>query len=75
MRGPHAHDDLPADVRDDVYWVALLRYVGCTGHAPEVATVFGDEIAIRAATLVHDAATGDHSGLALLCVDHMEAAE
>ena len=48
--------DLPDDVRDDVYWVALLRYVGCTGHAHEVATVFGDEIAIRAATLVHDAA-------------------
>jgi HD-GYP domain-containing protein (c-di-GMP phosphodiesterase class II) len=39
-----------------VYWVALLRYVGCTGHAHEVATVFGDEIAIRAQTLVHDAA-------------------
>jgi hypothetical protein len=33
--------------RDTVYWVALLRYVGCTGHAHEVATVFGDEIAIR----------------------------
>jgi HD-GYP domain-containing protein (c-di-GMP phosphodiesterase class II) len=41
---------------DNVYWVALLRYVGCTGHAHEVATVFGDEIAIRAQTLVHDAA-------------------
>jgi HD-GYP domain-containing protein (c-di-GMP phosphodiesterase class II) len=44
------------EVRDNVYWVALLRYVGCTGHAHEVATVFGDEIAIRAQTLVHDAA-------------------
>jgi HD-GYP domain-containing protein (c-di-GMP phosphodiesterase class II) len=44
------------EVRDTVYWVALLRYVGCTGHAHEVATVFGDEIAIRARTLVHDAA-------------------
>ena len=43
-------------MRDTAYWVALLRYVGCTGHAHEVATVFGDEIAIRAATLVHDAA-------------------
>ena len=42
--------------RDAIYWVALLRYVGCTGHAHEVATVFGDEIAIRARTLVHDAA-------------------
>jgi HD-GYP domain-containing protein (c-di-GMP phosphodiesterase class II) len=44
------------EVRDTAYWVALLRYVGCTGHAHEVATVFGDEIAIRAATLTHDAA-------------------
>ena len=45
-----------SQVREDAYWVALLRYVGCTGHAHEVATVFGDEIAIRAQTLVHDAA-------------------
>ena len=44
------------EVCDDTYWVALLRYVGCTGHAHEVATVFGDEIGIRAQTLVHDAA-------------------
>jgi HD-GYP domain-containing protein (c-di-GMP phosphodiesterase class II)/DNA-binding CsgD family transcriptional regulator len=43
------------NVRETVYWVALLRYVGCTGHAHEVATLFGDEIAIRAQTLVHDA--------------------
>ena len=42
-------------VRSTVYWVALLRYIGCTGHAHEVATLFGDEIAIRAQTLVHDA--------------------
>ena len=38
-----------------VYWVTLLRYVGCTGHAHEVSTLFGDEIAIRAETLVYDA--------------------
>jgi HD-GYP domain-containing protein (c-di-GMP phosphodiesterase class II) len=44
------------DLRETVYWVALLRYIGCTGHSHEVATVFGDEIAIRAQTLVHDAA-------------------
>ena len=44
------------DLRATAYWVALLRYVGCTGHAHEVATVFGDEIAIRAQTLVHDSA-------------------
>lgn len=40
--------------RATTYWVALLRYIGCTGHAHEVATLFGDEIAIRGATLVHD---------------------
>ncbi len=45
-----------AEDRRTAYWVALLRYIGCTGHAHEVATVFGDEIAIRAATLTHDAA-------------------
>jgi HD-GYP domain-containing protein (c-di-GMP phosphodiesterase class II)/DNA-binding CsgD family transcriptional regulator len=44
------------DIRNAAYWVAMLRYLGCTGHAHEVATVFGDEIAIRAQTLVHDAA-------------------
>ncbi|MFN7917307.1 MAG: HD domain-containing phosphohydrolase [Vicinamibacterales bacterium] len=44
-----------AGTRDTAYWVSLLRYVGCTGHAHEVATLFGDEIAIRAQTLVHDA--------------------
>jgi HD-GYP domain-containing protein (c-di-GMP phosphodiesterase class II)/DNA-binding CsgD family transcriptional regulator len=44
------------DVRDTVYWVALLRYVGCTGHAHEIATVFGDDIAILGETLVFDAA-------------------
>jgi HD-GYP domain-containing protein (c-di-GMP phosphodiesterase class II) len=42
------------DLRDTVYWVALLRFIGCTGHAHEVSTLFGDEIAIRAQTLVHD---------------------
>ena len=44
------------EVRDTVYWVALLRYVGCTGHAHEIASVFGDDIAILAQTLVFDAA-------------------
>ena len=44
------------ELRETTYWVALLRYIGCTGHAHEVATLFGDEIAIRGQTLVHDAA-------------------
>ncbi|HLY85734.1 MAG TPA: HD domain-containing phosphohydrolase [Gaiellaceae bacterium] len=45
---------LEEEVRATVYWVALLRFVGCTGHAHEVSTLFGDEIAIRGQTLVHD---------------------
>jgi HD-GYP domain-containing protein (c-di-GMP phosphodiesterase class II) len=45
---------LDEDLRSTVYWVALLRFIGCTGHAHEVSTLFGDEIAIRGQTLVHD---------------------
>lgn len=45
---------LDEDRRATVYWVALLRFIGCTGHAHEVSTLFGDEIAIRGQTLVHD---------------------
>lgn len=44
------------ELRRTVYWVSLLRYVGCTGHAHEVASVFGDDIAILGQTLVMDAA-------------------
>ena len=47
-----AFDD---EVRRTAYWVALLRYVGCTGHAHEISTVFGDDIALLAETLVFDA--------------------
>ena len=50
-------DEVGSDqqLRETVYWVALLRYIGCTGHAHEVAAVFGDEMGIRAQSLVHDA--------------------
>lgn len=44
-----------AELRSTTYWVSLLRYVGCTSHAHEVAALFGDDIAIRAQSLVHDA--------------------
>jgi HD-GYP domain-containing protein (c-di-GMP phosphodiesterase class II) len=40
--------------RETVYWAAQLRYVGCTGHAHEVSAVFGDEIEVRARSLVND---------------------
>jgi HD-GYP domain-containing protein (c-di-GMP phosphodiesterase class II) len=45
---------LDEQLRTTVYWVALLRFIGCTGHAHEVSTLFGDEIAIRGQTLLHD---------------------
>jgi len=46
--------DLSDAERADVYWVALLRYVGCTGHAHEVATVFGDDVGTRSRSVVKD---------------------
>jgi len=42
------------EVRRTAYWVALLRYVGCTGHAHEISAVFGDDVAALAETLVYD---------------------
>ncbi len=38
-----------------MYWLTLLRYVGCTSHAHEISAVFGDDVAILAETLVFDA--------------------
>ncbi|MDE3074645.1 MAG: HD domain-containing protein [Chloroflexota bacterium] len=34
--------------RRTVYYTALLRWVGCTGHAHEASLLFGDEISARA---------------------------
>jgi HD-GYP domain-containing protein (c-di-GMP phosphodiesterase class II) len=42
-------------VRGTAYWLAMLRYLGCTGHAHEISAVFGDDNAILAETLVFDA--------------------
>ena len=53
-------------LRGTVYWVALLRYVGCTGHAHEIASVFGDDIALLAQTLVLDIADPAEVGHALV---------
>jgi HD-GYP domain-containing protein (c-di-GMP phosphodiesterase class II) len=53
-------------VRETVYWVALLRYVGCTGHAHEISSVFGDDIALLAQTLVLDTADPAEVGHALV---------
>ena len=37
-----------------VYWVSQLRFIGCTGHAHEVAAVFGDDVATRSRAAVAD---------------------
>lgn len=47
---------LDAEMRATAYWLALLRYVGCTGHAREVSAVFGDDVAAFGKTLLLDAA-------------------
>ena len=39
--------------RSDVFYVALLRYVGCTADAAEVARSMGDEIALAVAVAPH----------------------
>jgi HD-GYP domain-containing protein (c-di-GMP phosphodiesterase class II) len=38
----------PADLRD-VYYQALLRYIGCNAETHTFATLFGDELALRTA--------------------------
>jgi HD-GYP domain-containing protein (c-di-GMP phosphodiesterase class II) len=43
-----------AGERSTVYWTALLRYLGCTGHAHEVAVVFGDDITARSRSFEWD---------------------
>ncbi|MEU7467520.1 hypothetical protein AB0A94_02965 [Streptomyces sp. NPDC044984] len=40
---------LEAETCRTVYETALLRSVGCTSYAPELASLFGDEIAVQRA--------------------------
>jgi hypothetical protein len=40
---------LPDDQVSEVFYVALLRYLGCTADASEVALLSGDEIDLAAA--------------------------
>ncbi|BEK86729.1 HD domain-containing phosphohydrolase [Nocardia seriolae] len=35
---------------ETVWWTSALRFLGCTGHAFDMAVVFGDEIEMRART-------------------------
>jgi HD-GYP domain-containing protein (c-di-GMP phosphodiesterase class II) len=46
--------DLDPATTSRLYWVAQLRFVGCTGHAHEVSAWAGDEISARAASLTLD---------------------
>ena len=39
---------LDAAGRGEVWWCSTLRFLGCTGHAFDMAVVFGDEIEMRA---------------------------
>ncbi len=39
---------LDRSAQRDTYYVALLRWIGCTSHAHELSVAFGDEIAARA---------------------------
>ena len=55
------HVGIEADQRGDLYYVATLAWVGCVADTPEVAALFGDDIAFRA-----DSYEVDFAGLPLL---------
>jgi HD-GYP domain-containing protein (c-di-GMP phosphodiesterase class II) len=46
---------LPDADRETVFWVSLLRFVGCTATASEMAAALGDELAVGAAFAAADA--------------------
>src|SRR5689334_11286585 len=56
-------DHVGVDARDrgDLYYVVTLAWVGCVADTPEVAAVFGDDIAFR-----QDSYAVDFAGLPLL---------
>jgi HD-GYP domain-containing protein (c-di-GMP phosphodiesterase class II) len=47
--------------RGALYYIAMLAWVGCVAETPEVATLFGDDIAYR-----HDTYSIDRTGLPML---------
>src|SRR4029079_3816879 len=55
------HVGVEADGRGALYYVIMLAWVGCVADTPEVAAVFGDDIAFRA-----DSYQVDFAGLPLL---------
>src|SRR5262249_7832710 len=40
--------------RATTWWTSALRFLGCTGHAFDMAVVFGDEIEMRAESMQAD---------------------
>src|SRR5256714_10641557 len=42
------------DERATTWWTSTLRFLGCTGHAFDMAVVFGDEIEMRAESMRAD---------------------
>jgi HD-GYP domain-containing protein (c-di-GMP phosphodiesterase class II) len=55
------HVGVHPDERGDLYYVTTLAWVGCVADTPEVAAVFGDDIAFR-----RDSYDVDFAGLPLL---------
>jgi HD-GYP domain-containing protein (c-di-GMP phosphodiesterase class II) len=55
------HVGIEPDQRADLYYVVTLAWVGCVADTPEVAALFGDDIAFRA-----DSYQVDFAGLPLL---------
>jgi HD-GYP domain-containing protein (c-di-GMP phosphodiesterase class II) len=55
------HVGLEADDRGSLYYVVTLAWVGCVADTPEVAALFGDDIAFRA-----DSYDVDFAGLPML---------
>jgi len=55
------HVGIEADDRGGLYYVVTLAWVGCVADAPEVAALFGDDIAFRA-----DSYEVDFAGLPML---------
>lgn len=47
---------LGEDEQATTWWTSALRFLGCTGHAFDMAVVFGDEIELRADSLQADSA-------------------
>jgi DNA-binding CsgD family transcriptional regulator len=43
--------------RGTTWWTSALRFLGCTAHSFELAALFGDEIALRARSLLADSAS------------------